>query len=81
MKGTKTYRASELVLEVKRNSYNPEAYPLDDWERYIDILCQNREYQKEAIKTAIIYLITEKYKTIEDLVEENYQHNLKLVEK
>ena len=81
MKGTKTYRASELVLEVKRNSYNPEAYPLDDWERYIDILCQNREYQKEAIKTAIIYLITEKYKTIEDLVEENYQQNLKLVEK
>lgn len=81
MKGTKTYRASELVLEVKKNSYNPETYPLDDWERYIDILCQDREYQKEAIKTAIIYFITEKYKTIEDLVEENYQHNLKLSEK
>lgn len=75
MAGKKIFNTQDLVLKVNDKNYNPEKFPLDDWERFLDILCQNREYQKEAIKTAIHYLISTKYNTIEDLVKENYKTN------
>lgn len=81
MTGTKIFKTSDLVLKIKRNSYDYNKYPLDEWDRFIDILCENREYQKEAIKTCITYLITDKYKTIEDVVEENFYKNDSLKEK
>lgn len=81
MIGTKTFKTNELVLTIKKNSFDVIRYPLHEWERFIDILCGNRDYQKEAIKTCIIYLISEKYHTIEDIIEENYYKNETLREK
>lgn len=74
MQDKKTFKTQELVLKVNQN-YNPLELRLDDWDRYLDILCVNRGYQKEAIKTAIIYLFGGRYKSIETLVEENYREN------
>jgi type III restriction enzyme len=75
MSGNKTFNTQDLVLKVNDKGYDPNKYPLDDWERFLDILCTNRTFQKEAIKTVIHYLISTRYKTIEDLVRENYRTN------
>jgi type III restriction enzyme len=81
MIGTKTFKTNELVLKIKKNSFDSTRYPLHEWERFIDILCENRDYQKESIKSCIIYLISDKYSTIEDVVEENFNKNDTLREK
>ena len=81
MKGTKTFKTNELVLNIKQNSFDSIRYPLHDWERFLDILCRNRDYQKEAIKTCITYLISDRYATIESVVEENFNRNDTLHEK
>lgn len=75
MAGKKIFNTQDLILKVNDKNFDPTKYPLDEWERFLDVLCQNREYQKEAIKTAIHYLISTKYNTIEDLVKENYKIN------
>lgn len=61
-------------MQVKQN-YNPAKLNLKKWVSFLDVLCGDREYQKEAIKDAIIYLASGEYKSIEDLVEENFRRN------
>ncbi len=73
----KTYKTKDLVLQVNK-SYNPLKLDLSKWDRFLDILCENRLYQKEAIINTIIYLISEKYNTIEDLIQENWNNNYEL---
>ena len=75
MIGKKIFNTQDLVLKVNTKNYDPSKYPIDEWERFLDILCSNREYQKEAIKIAIHYLISTKYGSIEALVKENYTQN------
>ena len=75
MTGKKIFNTQDLVLKVNTKNYDPAKYPIDEWGRFLDILCPNREYQKEAIKTAIHYLISTKYDSIEALVKENYAQN------
>lgn len=77
MEGVVRHSASNLTLKV-RSSYDINKLNLDVWEDYLDILCGNRDYQKEAIKTAIIYLASGEYSNIEQLARENYQNNLDL---
>lgn len=72
MEEIKRYKTSDLVLKVNRN-YDPAVLRLQDWERYIDILVNGRQYQKEAIQNAIIYLASGLYKNTIQLVEENWQ--------
>ena len=74
MEGIIRHNAYDLVLKV-RNSYDPNKLNLNEWEDYLDILCGNREYQKEAIKTAIIYLVAGEYANIDHLAKENYMNN------
>lgn len=71
----KIFDTQNLVLKVNTRSYDPEKLPIADWQRFLDVLCGNREYQKEAIKTAIFYLASGRYNGIEDLVSENYKLN------
>ena len=78
MVANKIFNTQDLVLKVNTKSYDPEKLPISDWQRFLDVLCGNRDYQIEAIKTAIIYLSSEKYKSIEDLVRENYRTNEEL---
>ena len=75
MPANRIFNTQDLVLKVNIKSFDPEKLPISDWQRFLDVLCGNREYQKEAIKTAIIYLASGRYKSIEDLVNENYRVN------
>ena len=74
----KTYKTADLILQVS-NNYNPDTLNLEMWDRYLDILCSNRQYQKEAIYKAIIFLASGLYNHIDDLVRENWT-NPKMVE-
>jgi len=80
MQDKKTFSTENLVLKVNP-TFNPLTLLLNDWDSYLDILCVNRPYQKEAIKTAIIYLFGGKYNSIENLVAENYHKNTDLQER
>lgn len=81
MAGTKVFNTQDLVLSVNNKTFDPIKYPLDEWERFLDVLCGDRIYQKEAVTQAIHYLISTKYDTIEDLVRENYKSNYHLEER
>lgn len=72
--GIKIYKTQDLILQVKQN-YNPAKLNLKKWVSFLDVLCGDREYQKEAIRDAIIYLASGEYGSIEDLVEENFRKN------
>lgn len=74
----KQYKTVDLVLQVSKN-YNPAILDLAAWDRYLDILCSDRQYQKEAIHNAIIFLASGLYNNIEALVNENWL-NPKMVE-
>jgi len=77
MEGIIRNNASDLTLKV-RGSYDVKKLNLNNWEDYLDILCGNRDYQKEAIKTAIIYLASGEYSSIDQLARENYKNNQEL---
>lgn len=72
MQEIKTFKTADLVLKVKK-SYDPIKLDLSSWERFIDVLCGDRTYQKEAIRTSIIFMASGKYESIKDLVRENWQ--------
>lgn len=74
MQEVKTFKQSELVLKVNR-AYNTNLLDLSVWKPYIDRLCSDRPYQKEAIETAIIYLASGQYKSLVDLAEYNFLIN------
>ena len=71
MEEIKRYKTSDLVLKVDKN-YDPTQLPLQDWDRYIDILVNGRQYQKEAIIDTVIYLASGLYKNTSELVEKNW---------
>jgi len=74
----KTYKTADLVLQVS-NNYNPAILNIAEWDRFLDILCSNRQYQKEAIIKSIIYMASGLYNSINDLIHENWL-NPKMVE-
>lgn len=75
MAGKKIFNTQDLVLKVNTKNYDVLKYPLEECDQFLDVLCSTRDYQKEAIKTAIIYLVSSKYDSIEQLVAENYSVN------
>lgn len=77
MTDIKIFKQKDLVLKVNPY-YNSIELDLGSWDIFLDKLCGDREYQKEAIKHAIIYLASKRYKKIEDLIEENYKNNIEL---
>jgi type III restriction enzyme len=74
MKQTTKIDIKNLVLKID-NNYDRNKFDMDDWQEYLDILCQDREFQKKAIGTAIIYLASGKYSTINNLLKENFDNN------
>ena len=80
MEEIKIFKQMDMVLKINP-SCDPEILDLDQWDEYLYILCENRKYQIEAIKTAIRYLASGNYKAIEDVVEENYSKNGSIREK
>ena len=76
----KTFRQSELVLKVNR-VYDTNRLDLSAWRPFIDRLCGDRVFQKEAIEAAIIYLASGQYNSLKDLAEYNYSQNVCLRDK
>ncbi len=74
MQDIKVFNTADLVLKVTQN-YDPAKLNLSEWSRFLDILCTDRKYQKEAIEKAIIFLFSGKYDSIEGLIKENYHKN------
>lgn len=80
MQDIKTYKQKDLVLKVNQN-YDPTKLDLAAWDSFLEVLCGDRQYQKEAIKQAVIFLASERYVTTQDLIDENYSKNPELQEK
>ena len=74
------FNQKDLILKVNKN-YDKSKLNLDKWEAFLDALCGDRDYQKEAIRAAIIYLASGMYNSIEDIVKENYENNSELGKK
>ena len=73
----KTYKQKDLVLKVNQN-YDPIKLDMDAWDSFLNRLCLDRDYQKEAIKNAVVFLASERWTKTADLVAENYQKNPEL---
>ncbi|RJR15023.1 restriction endonuclease subunit R [Candidatus Microgenomates bacterium] len=80
MSDIKIYKTQDLVLGVK-DKFDPAKLKLKQWIDFIDVLCGDREYQKEAIRAAIIYIASGEYGSIEDLIAENWRANAELRER
>lgn len=64
----------DLVLKVSKN-VNPAVFDVNKYEGFLDALCGKREYQKTAIRNTLLYLLSDNYKNVTDLAEENYLNN------
>ena len=74
MEEIKRYKTSDLVLKVDKN-FDPIKLTLQDWDRYLDVLVNSRQYQKEAIIDTVIFLASDLYKNTTDLVKKNWNNN------
>ena len=75
-----TFQNKDLVLKVSPN-YDTKSFNPNKYEAFLDALCGDREYQKEAIRETIRYFLGNEYKSLKELAEENYHNNPKLQEK
>lgn len=74
------FRNSELVLEVSSNC-DPKRFDMSKYENFLDALCEDRDYQKEAIRNTLRYLLSRNYENLKDLAKENFEKNSRLQEK
>ena len=74
-----TFQNKDLVLKVSPN-YDPKRFDPNKYEVFLDALCGDREYQKEAIREVLRYFLGGEYRSLRDLAEKNYQNNPKLQE-
>jgi len=75
-----TFRNQDLVLKVSEN-VDPKVFDINKYEPFLDALCREREYQKEAIRITLRYLLGGQCKNLRELAEENYHQNPILQEK
>jgi len=74
-----TIKSSDLVLKVSEN-IDPARFDVSKYEALLDAICGQREFQKEAIRTVLRYLLGGRYKNLFYLAEENYEKNENLKE-
>ena len=77
---TKRFHNEDLVLEVDA-SVDRQIWDETKYELFIDELCHFREYQKEAIRVALRYLLGGEYRDLRDLARKNYKHSETLRDK
>ena len=80
MQEIKTFKQSDLVLKVS-SVYDTNELDYAAWQPFVDKLCGDRIYQKEAIKNAVIYLASNNYSSLKELAEYNYAQNACLRDK
>ena len=72
-------RNEDLVLKVSEH-IDPDVWEEGKYYAFVDRLCGQREYQKEAIFTALRFLAGATYPDLRTLAIENYEENQKLQE-
>lgn len=70
----KTFKNEDLVLNVTTN-IDPAEWDESRYEAFLDELCGMREYQKEAIRTTLRYLLGRKYSNLRELARDNFESN------
>ncbi len=78
--GIKSFHNEDLVLEVG-TSVDRRKWDENKYEPFIDELCGVREYQKEAIRVALRYLLGNEYRDLKELARKNFERNSELREK
>src|ERR1700749_1346809 len=68
------FRNEELTLKVGPVDLS-SGWDEGRYEAFIDELCGNREYQKEAVRAALRYLLGSKYFNLRALAKANFQEN------
>ena len=64
----------DLVLKVSPN-VDQARFDISKYEAFLDALCGDREYQKDAIRETLRYLLGGQYHSVRELAKENYQQN------
>jgi len=80
MRDQQTFLNQDLVLQVSP-SVDPSRFDISQYEPFLDALCGPREYQKEALRIILRYLLGERYDNLRALAEENFNSNEKLPER
>ncbi len=71
------FQNADLVLRVSPN-VDPRRFDPDTYEPFLDALCGTREYQKEATRVTLRYLLGGRYAALRELAEENFHSNAAL---
>ena len=74
------FQNKDLVLKVSPN-IDPDKFDINKYEAFLDALCEEREYQKGAIRVILRYLLGGQYNNLKELAEENYHQNPVLQER
>src|SRR5712692_4540842 len=75
-----TFRNEDLVLKVTTN-IDQKVWDETKYEGLLDELCGTREYQKEAIRTTLRYLLGGKYSDLRALARENFEAHEEIQER
>ncbi len=76
----RTFRNEDLILKVSEN-IDPAKWDESKYEAFVDELCGYRDYQKDAIRTTLRYLLGGKYADLRALAKENFDKNTELQER
>ncbi len=68
------FRNEDLILRVSPN-VDRARWDESRYEGFIDELCGDREYQKEAVRAALRYLLGSGYENLRELARANYEDN------
>lgn len=80
-KGDKrTFKNEDLILKVTEN-IDPKQWDEGKYEAFLDELCGYREYQKDAIRATLRFLLGGKYTNLRALAKESFDNNTELQER
>lgn len=68
------FRNEDLILKVGK-AIDRRKWDEGKYEAFIDELCDDREYQKEAIRVTLRYLLGGEHNSLRDLAKTNYEEN------
>lgn len=80
MDDRKQFRNEELVLQVSKN-IDINKFDINRYERFLDALCETREYQKDTIRTVLRYFLSGRYTSLRQLAQENFTSNYTIQER
>lgn len=78
--GIARFQNEDLLLRLRR-SVDPAKFDIGKYEAFLDALCSEREYQREAIRTVCNFLFGEAYRDTRELGEESWTNSEVLREK